>query len=307
MNETLRIGLIGVGRMGSGIAGNLLAKGFALAVWDLDDSRVAALEESGAQRAADVAAVAGAASVLVTSLPSTAALDSTVEPLVRASARRSDGVALTLLETSTLPLADKQRARAALATAGIEMLDCPLIGGAMQARQALLTVLASGDRAAFERCLPVLRAISAQQHYIGAFGESTKLKLIVNHLVGITNVLVAETLHLAALAGLDLAMVDHVIGSSPAGSGIWRARAPLMRDQAWDDPARQSAQMNIPLKDNALIADFIAPFGAATPLFDAVLPIYEQARREGRQAQDPAALLATLAALRATALHPEAE
>jgi len=74
-----------------------------------------------------------------------------------------------------------------------------------------------------------------------------------------------------------------------------------MRDQAWSDPERQSAEMKHPLKDNALIADFIAPLRAATPLFDAVLPV---TNRRGAKAgrRRTGALIATLAAIRATAM-----
>lgn len=290
-----RLGLIGVGRMGSGIASNWLAKGFAPVVWDTNAEVMHSLAENGARVAASLEELVGSVDVVVISLPSEAALLETARRIA-ACASLSDHARL-IVETSTASLACKKAACELLRSNNISMLDAPLIGGALQARAAQLTVLVSGDEALYEECLPMLQAISARQHYIGVFGESTKLKLIVNHLVGISNVAVAETLALAQSAGLDLATVNKVIGSSPMGSGLWNARAAVILDQAWNVRERQSAELNIALKDNALIRDYAEPLHVALPLFDSAQGVYARACAEGRQDQDPAALYATLLAM----------
>lgn len=293
MQQQSRIGLVGVGRMGSGMAANWAAKGFAPVLWDTDARGMHALVEQGASAASSLEQLVRETDVVVTSLPGEAALID----IARRIAACGDGSAKAVIETSTVSAACKLAARDLLAPAGIRMLDSPLIGGAMQARAAKLTVLASGDADLYEQCLPPLRAISASQHYIGSFGESTKLKLVVNHLVGISNVVVAETLALARRAGLDLATVAAVIGGSPAGSGLWSARAAVILDEAWDVRERQSAELNIPLKDNALIQDYADPLQIALPMFTAAQRIYARACDEGRRDQDPAALYATLLAM----------
>jgi len=300
-----RIGLIGVGRMGSGMASNWLAKEFPLLLWDTNADGLPALAARGASVAGSPEELVRQADVVVTSLPSEAALIEIARRL--ADGGTSHDRANVLIDTSTVSPACKKSAFELLGEVGIDMLDAPLIGGAMQARAAQLTVLASGGEALYQWCLPTLRAISAQQHYVGAFGESTKLKLIVNHLVGISNVAVAETLALARHTGVDLATVHKVIASSPMGSGLWSARAALVLDEAWDVPARQSAQLLIPLKDNALIRDFAAPLHVALPLFEAAKEVYDRACGEGREHQDPAALYATLIAMSDEAAHGGAQ
>jgi len=184
MNDPIDIGLIGAGRMGGAMAANLLAKGHALAVWDLDSGRLTNLAEAGARIASTWRRgwLGGLGADHLLPVDRGTGRHGRSTPECTGPARR--GSALTVLRDSTLPLADKQRAQAALAAAGIEMLDCPLIGA--HAGQASHADRACQRRSCGLRSLSAgAAAVSMQQHYIGAFGESTKLKLIVNHLVGI--------------------------------------------------------------------------------------------------------------------------
>jgi putative dehydrogenase len=293
---TGKVGIVGIGLMGLPMANSLITRGWQVKGYDIDPARRAALQNIGGESADNLADVAAFSDHLILSLPSGAALQQVVDQLCATTHARH-----VILETSTLAVDDKERAAAALsASGGARLLDCPLIGGAVQAKEATLSALVSGDEAAWLEIEPVLQALSRQQRYVGAFGMSSRLKFVVNHLVCTTTVLIAETMQFATRAGIDMNLIHDVISNSPASSGIWRARVPLMIAGVYDDPATKAADLAIPFKDTKIIADYIASHGAITPLFDAALKIYAVAQQQNRADQDAAALYEVFGSLSST-------
>jgi len=144
------VGVIGLGIMGGAIAANLVKAGFTVTGYDVLADKVAAHVQRGGTAAKAIADVAQAADIIVTSLPSVAALDDVVVAL-RGSAKRGTVV----IECSTFPIEDKQRAHDTLAQADVAVLDCPLSGTGAQAVTKDLVVYASGARAAYDRSVDV--------------------------------------------------------------------------------------------------------------------------------------------------------
>jgi putative dehydrogenase len=282
----MKVGIVGVGIMGSAIARNLIAAGATVIGFDVDATRRDELRGMGGTAAAGAAEVADAAEVILTSLPGVAALDETVAAIL-AKPRRN----LVVAELSTLPIEAKQRARDGLAEAGIIMLDCPLSGTGAQAVTRDLVIYASGDRAACERCAPVFAGFSRLTHYVGAFGNGSKMKFLANLLVAIHNVASAEAMVLGIKAGLDPAEIVKVIGSGAGTSRIFELRAPLMARSDYQPP---SMKIGIWQKDMAVIGDFAKSLGVATPLFAASAPIYNAAIGLGLAGEDTAAVCAVL-------------
>jgi 3-hydroxyisobutyrate dehydrogenase-like beta-hydroxyacid dehydrogenase len=281
------VGLIGVGIMGSAIAGNLLGPDMTVIGFDSAADRRAALAAMGGQAAASAAAVAGAAEIVLTSLPSSAALEETVAAILA----RPPGRELVVAELSTLPIETKLRCRDALAGAGIAMLDCPLSGTGAQALNRDLVVYASGDRAAFDRSAPVFARFSRSSHYLGAFGNGSKMKFVANLLVAIHNVASAEAMVLGMKAGLDPADLVKVIADGAGTSRVFELRAPMMARADYQPP---SMKIGIWQKDMAVIGDFARNLGVATPLFAASEPIYNAAIGLGLGGDDTAAVCAVL-------------
>ena len=153
VSDMQRIGIIGLGIMGGAIARNLIAAGFKVSGFDLDQSRASAASASGVAVKGSAAEATDGAELVLTSLPSTEALDITVTAL---AARPQPG--LVLAEISTFPIAAKEKARDRLAAAGITALDCPLSGTGAQAQTRDLALYGSGDEAAFVRCRDALPA-----------------------------------------------------------------------------------------------------------------------------------------------------
>lgn len=280
------VGIVGLGIMGGSIARNLLAAGMAVRGYDIDAARFEALKPGGTAGKSGGEAAQGA-DVVLTSLPSSKALDETVASLLAAKVP-----GLVIAELSTLPIDAKEKARAALATGGITLLDCPLSGTGAQAVTRDLAVYASGAREAYDRAEPVFRGFARVTHYLGAFGNGSKMKFIANLLVAVHNVASAEAMVLGAKAGLDPETIVKVIASGAGNSRVFELRAPLM---ARSDYA-PTMKIDIWQKDMAIIADFAKSLGVPLPTFAACAPVYDAAQAAGFGGEDTAAVAKVLAA-----------
>jgi 3-hydroxyisobutyrate dehydrogenase-like beta-hydroxyacid dehydrogenase len=281
-----RIAVIGLGIMGGAIARNLIASGFTVAGFDVDKNRAAAASSGIAAKDSAAEAAAGAELVL-TSLPSTEALDATVEALV---AKPRPG--LILAEISTFPVAAKEKARDRLAAAGITALDCPLSGTGAQAQTRDLALYGSGDEAAFARCRDAFAGFARISHYLGAFGNGSRMKFVANLLVAVHNVAAAEAIVLGAKAGLDPQRILDVISSGAGTSRIFELRGPMMAKGVYAPP---TATMHVLQKDSAIIAEFARALGVSTPMLDAAAPLYDEAEARGYAEEDVGAVHAVLA------------
>lgn len=280
----MNVGIIGVGVMGGAMADNLADAGHDLTLFDVEPDRTAPFAERAAV-AGSAAEVAAAAEVVLLSLPSVGALEAVTAEVASA------GVAGTVfVEMGTLPLAAKESARRAIEAAGATLLDVPLSGTGLQAADATLVVFASGDQGAFERAKPVFDVIGRSTHYLGEFGNGSKMKYIANLLVAVHNLVTAEAHALGIAAGLDPRVVQDVMSDGVGASKIWDIRGPMMVDD--DYPA--AARLSIILKDARIIKEFADAHGAPTPLLDATIPLYEQGEEMGLGDDDAAVLCRAL-------------
>jgi 3-hydroxyisobutyrate dehydrogenase-like beta-hydroxyacid dehydrogenase len=278
--------MIGLGIMGSAMAGHLLRAGYRVTGYDVSSGRLEAHAAAGGIAATDAQDVARQARIVICSLPSSEALVQTAVALTRAPRPPR-----LVIETSTLPLEVKEKARRRLASAGAVLLDCPLSGTGAQARTADVVVYASGDRAAWRRAVPIVRTFSRAQYFVGPFGAGSMLKFVANLLVAIHNVAAAEALVLARQAGLDPAMVLEAVADGAGNSRVLQLRGPMMIARDYSAP---TMKLEVWKKDMAIIAAFARRVGAATPLFTASAAIYDAALDSGSSQEDTAAVCAVL-------------
>jgi 3-hydroxyisobutyrate dehydrogenase-like beta-hydroxyacid dehydrogenase len=282
-----RVGMIGLGIMGSAMSGNMIEAGIAVYGYDPVPAARAALKQAGGRPCASNAALVKAVDVVVTSLPSSAALFAVVDDIVAAKPRKG----LVLAETSTLPIDDKEAARVRLAKVGAIMLDCTLSGTGAQARVKDLLVYGSGPEAAWRKVVPAFNGCSKAVHYLGAFGNGSKMKFVANLLVAIHNVAAGEAFALAIKAGLDPAQVLKVIGDGAGGSRMFQIRGPMMVE---NDYADATMKVEVWQKDMKIIGEFATKLGVATPLFHASAPIYTAAMSAGFEKEDTGSVCAVL-------------
>ena len=288
------IGVIGLGIMGSAMAGALIEAGYTVVGTDPLAAARGRLKRMGGRPLGSGAAVARDADILITSLPTVAALDAVVAEIAPRGGPRARRRAV-VIETSTLPIADKERALAALAKAGLALLDCPISGTAARLKQGAWTIFVSGAAAAARKVAPVLAVFTRNAPYVGAFGNGSKMKFIANHLVAIYNVSVGESLTFARRMGLDAQQVWDLFAASPIiGTGVFRLRGKQMVERKYL-PA--TMKVEVWQKDMQVIGDMARAVDCPVPLFSACLPIYNAAMAQGLSQHDTASVCEVLDAM----------
>jgi L-threonate 2-dehydrogenase len=280
------VGMVGLGIMGSAISRNLAERGWRVIGFDTDAARRNEAAQAGVTIAADTAEVAREAPVIMTSLPSPAAVMDVAGIIARSAPSPR-----IVVELSTLTIADKLRFEAILSKAGHIGLDCPLSGTGAQAIIRDLVVYASGDSKAIAECTALFADFAKQSADLGAFGNGSKMKFIANHLVAIHNVASAEAMVLAERAGLDPQTVVDMISPGGGTSRMFQLRAPMMVERVYE-PA--TMKVSIWKKDMAIIAEFAEQVGCATPMFTLTQPVYTEAMAMGLGDQDTAAVFEVL-------------
>jgi 3-hydroxyisobutyrate dehydrogenase-like beta-hydroxyacid dehydrogenase len=269
------IGVIGLGIMGSAMAANLVRGGFRVVGFDPVPEAAHRLKREGGEPLRDTRAVADATPTIVTSLPSASALIQVASELAQF------GRKVIVIETSTLPIDVKEQARVALARRGAILLDCPLSGTGAQARTKDIAVYGSGDASAYRSIAHVLERFSRVHHYVGPFGNGSKMKFAANLLVAIHNVAGAEAMVLAMKSGLDPALAYKVLTDGAGNSRMFQVRGPMM--VKGDYASDVTMKLSVWQKDMHAIAEFAKANGCPTPLFSATAPLYIAAT-----ANDPA-------------------
>jgi 3-hydroxyisobutyrate dehydrogenase-like beta-hydroxyacid dehydrogenase len=279
------VGVIGLGIMGSAMSANLVKAGFEVCGYDVAPAPRSALKKARGRPCGSAAEVAARASVVITSLPSAQALNEVCSELE---------TPCTVVETSTLPIQDKLLARESLLKKKIVLLDCPLSGTGAQARTRDLVVYGSGDKKAFESVRKVLEGFSRSHHYLGEFGNGSKMKYVANLLVAIHNVAAAEAFVLGMKSGLDAETIYKVAGDGAGSSRMFQVRGPLMVAGRYD-----AATMKVEVwqKDMKIIGEHATKLGVPTPLFNASAALYTAAMAQGFEKHDTASVCAVLEAL----------
>ncbi len=188
----MHIGFIGLGNVGAPLARNLQRAGHALTVRDLDRDRAADLLDHGARWADSPRTLAEGAEVVITSLPSPAAVSVVMEA--------EDGVLAGLapgaiwIEMSTTDAAEVRRLAGRAAETGVATLEAPITGGCHRAISGDISILVGGEPGDFTRCRPLLEAMGGTVLHVGPLGQASVLKVITNMLAFVHLVAAGEGL-----------------------------------------------------------------------------------------------------------------
>ena len=227
------VGVIGLGDMGIGIAGNLLDAGFPVKGFDLRPERVALFEEMGGAPAASCAEVAsGSDAVFVMVMNGAQVRDALLGP-EGAVARMRPGSAVVV--TATVMPGEVSSLAGPLARAGVRLIDAPVSGGKAGADGGTLTLMAAGSDDALSDNRDVLDAISKAVFHVGAeAGQGQIVKACLQSLIGCTFAATFEALVLGAKAGVDGRTLFDVIRASAVGSPLFEHCARQVLDRRFE-------------------------------------------------------------------------
>ncbi len=283
------IGMIGLGVLGSAIAPHLIESGYAVTGYDIDADSVRELESQGINGGKSPRALAADCDVLILCLPTVSSLHEVVAGADGIDKAPAPGQ--IVIEISTFPVQEKERARAALATVDKILLDCPVSGNRIMALRKGLTVFGSGDRSAYDRIEPILKGFTRKTHYVGEFGCGLKMKFCGNILNLVHNSVAAEVMVLGIKSGLDPKLIHEVISGSGSSSAMFEVRGALMAEGNY---AVEGMNFSIPLKDAPIISAHAASLQCPTPIYQAALQPYYAAVAQGHGDEDAAAVCAAL-------------
>ena len=285
----MKVGFIGLGRMGLPMSHRLLQAGFELTVHNRSQGKVQEMAKAGALAASSAAQVTRDSQVVLACLPdvATSQLVFLGDDGVIANARPGQ----ILVDHSTVGITTSKECAAAAEAKGALFLDAPISGGTERAADGSLTVMAGGPKAAYDTALPVFQAMGATVRYIGPTGTGTVAKLVNQLLVGIHSAAAAEAMLLGAKAGADPAMIFEVVNSGWGQSFMLGRNAPVMLDRDFDGVR---TQIKVFLKDLGLIQELARSLDMPAPGVDLAYRIFNQAVDHGLGDMDAAAIVLPL-------------
>lgn len=271
--------------MGSRMASRLLAAGWKVRGCDPDPERARALTMAGGDAAPTPAAAVEGCDLALLSLPTSAV--SREVCLGADGLAEADGDSLLVLDATTGAPEDAVEIAVGLARHGVAYLDTTVSGNAPVAEAGELVVMVGGEEAHYRRAIPVLEVIGRSHHHVGPHGAGSRLKFIVNHVLAINRLALAEGLVVAERAGLDLDRVLQVLLDSAAYSramDMWGGRMVV------GDHFPPSARVRQSHKDARLIVEHARTLEAPAPLMEVALGAIAEAELTGLADHDNSAV-----------------
>lgn len=254
-----KIGFIGLGVMGKPMAMNLLNAGYKLTVWNRTRSKMDDLLAMGASGAESPKEVAEKSDVVITMVSDS----SDVEEVVLGPQGIIYGAheGLVLIDMSTISPTVTQKIAQELNAKGVKMLDAPVSGGEIGAKQATLSIMVGGPKETFDRCLPILQVLGKKVTHMGSNGMGQITKLCNQIICALNIQAVCEGLMLGAKAGLDLRKLLDVVTAGAASSWMLSNLGPKMIER----DMRPGFKIKHQQKDLKLVLSFAAEIGLPLP------------------------------------------
>lgn len=216
--HTDTIGFVGIGAMGTPMAGNLARAGYKLVVFDLDTARTAALAKTtGVTVASSLAALGAEANIIITMLPDGKAVraalcgknDSFRDCLLERAAKDT----LVIDMSSSSPMGTRELG-VLLGNRGYPLIDAPVSNGVKGAVAATLSIMVGGDKTIFERVKPMLEKMGSQIYFAGPLGAGHAIKALNNYVSAAGLIAACEALHAGQAFGIDPDVIVDIINTS---------------------------------------------------------------------------------------------
>jgi 3-hydroxyisobutyrate dehydrogenase len=285
---TERIGFIGLGIMGQGMARNLLKSGVPVRVWNRTASRMEALVADGATAGSSPADVAANVDIIITCVSDTPDVEAVIlgdEGVIHGAASGA-----LVVDCSTISPQVTKEIAAKLAEKGVRMLDAPISGGSEGAAKGTLSIMVGGDAGDFARAKPAFEAMGKTITHVGPTGAGQTVKL-VNQVLVVGNCLaMCEALLLAQAGGVDLQKTFDAISQGAAGSWMFTNRAPQIMRRDW----RPGFTVALQQKDLRLVLDAADELGVPLAGTALIFNLYRTLEARGLEQEGNHALVKAL-------------
>jgi 3-hydroxyisobutyrate dehydrogenase len=283
-----RVGFIGLGIMGQGMARNLLKAGYELRVWNRTADKMEALVAEGAIRSTNLAGLAVESDIIITCVSDT--------PDVVQVLTGEEGVihgaqpGALVIDMSTISPDVTRQIAAQFTERGVHTLDAPVSGGSEGAARGTLAIMVGGEVEQFERALPVLQAMGKAIIHVGGHGDGQMVKLVNQILVVGYALSISEALLFAQAGGLDLKKTIEAVASGAAGSWMLSNRGPQILVRDW----RPGFMIDLQQKDVRLVLAEADRLGLPVLMSSMVFNLYRTLQNDGLGAEGNHALIKAL-------------
>jgi 3-hydroxyisobutyrate dehydrogenase len=286
MERIDRVAFCGLGIMGGPMAANLVRAGFELSVWTRTTEKARRFAAEHGARAADTPAdAAEGAQAVVTMVPDSPEVESTLFGGDGAAAALGDG-ALAIDMSTIAPSAAKAIAER-LAERGVDFVEAPVSGSRPKAEDGTLTIMAGGEEAAFRRALPLFEAMGERIVHVGPRGHGQLAKLLTNTMGAVNAAALAEAVITVKRAGIDpQAFLEVAAGSAGASTVLTLKGRPM-----FDDSFEPLFKLEHMLKDVRHCLAEARALGVEPRMGALAETLYARAAEEGHGGEDFAAVI----------------
>ena len=269
-----KVGVIGLGNMGMGMAKNLIKSGFSVIGFDLDDKRLLKLKENGGSTATSTVQVGEKTDAVFVMVMNGEQVKAVVSDLVTGLKDRG-----TIILTSTITPEEAREAYAIADIEGVAMLDSPVSGGMDGAHNGTLTLMTAAKKSVFDDCIKILEAVSSNIFHVGEeIGEGQTVKASLQVFIGASFTAIFESLVLGSKAGIKGQILYDVFSASGVGSPLFKNCAGLIMDRKFKNTGSHISTMykdlgiSMNMAKNNGVPLFTA--GAAYELFQAGISMF---------------------------------
>ena len=269
-----KVGVIGLGNMGMGMAKNLIKSGFSVIGFDLDDKRLLKLKENGGSTATSTVQVGEETDAVFIMVMNGEQVKTVVADLATGLKDRG-----TIILTATITPEEAREAYSIADLEGVAMLDSPVSGGMDGAHNGTLTLMTSGKKSVFNDCIKILEAVSSNIFHVGEeIGEGQTVKASLQAFIGASFTAIFESLVLGSKAGIKGQTLYDVFSTSGVGSPLFNNCASLIMDRKFKNTGSHISTM---YKDLGISLDMakkngvpLFTTGAAYELFQAGISMF---------------------------------
>jgi len=275
-----RVGIIGVGLVGTAIAERLLDAGYFVAGYDLLPGQRETLAQIGGDALADAGAVAASCDRVILSLPTSGIVRRVMEEV-------SLRPGTLVIDTTTGAPEDAASLAANLAEGGVDYVDATIAGSSRQVSTREALFICGGSETAFARCGDIFQQCCRQVFHVGPAGSGARMKLVINLVIGLNRAVLAEGLEFARASGIDPYLALDILKAGPAYCRAMDTKGLRMLNEEFDPEARLTQH----LKDVLLILASGERSGAHLPLSRVHRSILEAAEAAGFGSSDNSAII----------------
>mgnify|MGYP003334310191 FL=1 len=285
----MKIGVVGIGKMGAAIAERLLGQGHEVTVWNRTAAKTSALTKAGAFAAKTPAELAGRCEIVLSILTDAAAIALAYNG---ADGLLSANIAGKLFIEMSTVRPDTQKALAARINAkGASMIDCPVGGTVGPAKDGKLIGFVGGDAKDVARAKPVLDQLCRRVEHVGPVGSGESMKLAINLPLLVYWQALGEALVLCRNLGLDGQRLIDIIGDTSGAPAVLKVRGAAMAGAINGiEPGQTTFDIDSVRKDMRTMIEEAAALGAKLPVVEQALACFDDASREGLGGKDCAML-----------------